>query len=98
MPNTDKPTQSPGPWSADLDIVRDANGNDVCMVDGIDNQRGRPTSAELDRANARLIAEAPAMLDVLRRAVADELQRDGDLAPWFPAAVAVLARIDGGRS
>ena len=62
---TERTTHTPGPWRAEgweSTIVNDADGNTLCLMPSSD---GTLASA---KANARLIAAAPDMLDALRRA------------------------------
>jgi len=78
------PQHTPGPWSVGPSaVVLGANGKRVCQL------AVRIDEAEL--AYARLIAEAPAMLAVLR-----EAHKNGGLGKARSFEVsAILARIDG---
>jgi hypothetical protein len=88
---------TPGPWHVDGSSVTGADGHRVADVR--DSVYAKGVTRDRD-ANARLIAEAPAMLDVLR-AFVDTLGPDdhvgcvGTLGCSFNDARAILARIDG---
>lgn len=67
----DYPVHSPGPWSVTAGvvpdrkgrlIVEDCNGNPVCAT----SARGVQGRVPIMEANAKLIAAAPEMLEVLR--------------------------------
>lgn len=92
---------TPGPWATG-DAADCGKGLAVCsgalvvarvVGDGYPTGIGRgPQSI----ANAALIAEAPAMLEVLREQVASNWgQPSGVTVPGLDAARAILARIDG---
>jgi hypothetical protein len=100
MTTTTNAKHTPGPWRLEgpFDERRieydytDASGNrhsgNVGIVDG---KRG-----EANEANARLIAEAPAMADALRGLLEAYDHPLGELLPSDVAkARAILARIDG---
>lgn len=72
---------APGPWHVDGKTVKSVDHQRYYTVARVDNNKFTP---EANAANARLIAKAPAMLDVLRRVadfwaggdVPEELDRD----------------------
>lgn len=103
-PDEHEPTGHwPGPWAVDLDDERPnvyANGRVVCFLPSA------PTRQE--EANARLIAQAPALLDHLARMVIgcplcsrdvrflEGRTADGEYCPHCFPARAVLADATGG--
>lgn len=89
-------THTPGPWKAIGDEIVD-HGNGVCDLGHV-LASVRMHNGEQE-ANARLIAEAPAMLEALRDAIRG-LDTDGQssaCASLNTTARAILARIDGGK-
>lgn len=83
---------TPGPWAASGHYVyRDGPGaqGSIPLAHTLSDFKG---IAERD-ANARLIAEAPAMLEALRNLL--PLWSSGIDEPWVRDARAILARIDG---
>ena len=87
---------TPGPW-----IVYGAPGNVWAPFDqkNVANAYIADRDRETQSANARLIAEAPAMLAALREAVARVTLANSEgepiLSAWLPDAAAILSRIDG---
>ena len=73
---------TPGPWTqgSNYEVVA-TDGTNICKVHNDEGQGA---------ANARLIAEAPAMLEIVRVA-AEYYSATG--APWAKDASAILARI-----
>ena len=91
---TQKHTQ--GPWHVGLrqaeQIIYNTAGWAVANATVYHGEHDR----EETKANARLIAEAPAMLDALRELLADKYLADPINADRMASARAILARIDGG--
>ena len=102
---------TPGPWTAsEIEVSRDGDPLDTCTSWHV--FRGKHVVALIDstptgRANARLIAAAPAMWNELER-LADEMQSAssaGDPLPvsWLDArikrvrALLALAKTKGGK-
>lgn len=81
---------TPGPW-----IVYGAPGNVWAPFDqkNVANAYIADRDRETQSANARLIAEAPAMLAALRNLL--PLWSSGIDEPWVSDARAILSRIDG---
>jgi len=89
---------TPGPWTAGGKTVWGGTGARLTICD---TTCCGSMTAEEDKANARLIAEAPAMLDALRDSVRrweNKLEGDGfDPNPgpvWLQNYRAILAKID----
>lgn len=93
---------TPGPWhtGADGRIVYDANGWAISNAITFHHQRG----GGQDRDNARLIAAAPEMVEVLRQWLAYDNSDDADFSSPGPmvayaeainATRALLSRIEG---
>jgi hypothetical protein len=73
----------------------ESNGKTICWVaNTYDEKRDREVITAEDRANARLIATAPEMLDVLEWAVetADSEQYE---ASWYASARVAIAKAKG---
>ncbi|MBY0392669.1 MAG: hypothetical protein K2Q27_05320 [Novosphingobium sp.] len=83
-----KATHTPGPWET---YLPHANDGWVCTPDG-----GWLAVAVGDNkaADARLIAESPAMLEALREAIVCSEQGRSLPPDWQVYARAILARID----
>ena len=65
-------THTPGPWTQDpndSDMIFGPHGESVATVTAVlrDDVTGRPVWTTVDDANARLIAAAPEMLDLVAR-------------------------------
>lgn len=85
-------SHTPGPW----EIERSFNG---CWVDGITSGKVTICYGSIDEANARLIAAAPELLAMLKRAADDlgfneicGLAHDGEVAGEFRA---LIAKVEG---
>ena len=96
---------TPGPWtqstalSSDWPFIRyidDANGDCVAHVRSGMKANDPPVFSQAEAlANARLIIEAPSMLQVIRDALAASDANDGDsLMNAIAAFRPILARID----
>lgn len=93
-------THTSGPWQYvtgddwDGATVQTINGRIVACCDGCDipGATKEPTTEEA-KANARLIAAAPEMLDALRR-LTHPMASDDDLEN----ALAVIAKVEGGNA
>ena len=89
---------TPGPWVAHYGEIVSENGWVVATVHGPDRRdRGKERAAMLEYtdANARLIAAAPEMYELLRRSAR---QLDADYPLDATRIMGVLARIDGDDS
>jgi len=94
-------THTPGPWVLDTTwgIVRDERGTaEVCAIHA--GRTGKPAEAQ---ANARLIAAAPEMFELLewavKRVVLENEERGNPiLLAWLPLARAIIAEAKGGAS
>jgi len=92
---------TPGPWVLDTTwgIVRDERGTaEVCAIHA--GRTGKPAEAQ---ANARLIAAAPEMFELLewavKRVVLENEERGNPiLLAWLPLARAIIAEAKGGAS
>lgn len=66
---------TPGPWSYELEdsqLIRDSEGNSIVEVFlPMHRELGYDKSAEIQEANARLIAAAPDLLEALKQLMAD---------------------------
>lgn len=87
---------TPGPWV--MFRVPDAVGvttdrSDVAHCHGFDSSRSRSE----EEANARLIAKAPELLEVLEyfMPLIESEQDDGQQAPWVEKARIVMAEAKG---
>jgi hypothetical protein len=89
-----QPAHTPGPWRVvDHNHIKDSAGNWIASADVHGISYAKPTDAER-AANARLIAAAPTMVDLLQRA-ADSLQdycteANGDLNDSLAAEIEKL--------
>lgn len=77
----------------------DAKWNDLAPLCVVKPHPDAARRQSVGEANARLIAEAPAMLEALREAVARVTLANSEGSPilsaWLPDAAAILSRIDG---
>ena len=85
---------TPGPWEvrddpAGLRVTTESD------VDGATEICEFPYDWPADQANARLIAAAPGMADLLRRFTEVSIWHEGSLAGLQAEAYALLGKIDG---
>jgi hypothetical protein len=87
---TDKHT--PGPW---IDYDGEVYAGKYLVADVWEH----PSGDDVARANARLIAAAPDMLDALRQAAIcenqDAFRNRRPVAPWYESACAAIAKAEG---
>jgi len=92
MNNTIK--HSPGPWRTGGTVIRSSEGFGIADTDPLQNG-----ATDQNKANARLIAAAPALLEALQVAVlrVELANKEGDpiLSAWLPEARQAIAQATG---
>ena len=101
-----KPAHTPGPWTYGERVDNAVMGSDnwaVCFPPGIDldDLDGDSVKVRRWRANARLIAAAPAMLEFIRGFAVWECTLIGDINPCGECngcrARAIVGEVENGR-
>jgi hypothetical protein len=99
---TKRAQHTPGPWTAELEWRPEGNGgHEVYCVRAAKRGATRTRIVDLDGrddADARLIAQAPAMYDLIQKLAAWHLVDDDGEEAAVAAARAILAAIDGSES
>jgi hypothetical protein len=95
---------TPGPWEADFEtypIMVRSQSETWPLVDELGNEEGRAgvfiANTGDNKANARLIAAAPDLLDALMTVPQGLLWSDDDLWRWHDKARAAIAKATGGE-